>query len=70
MLFRSKDGRELRQREVIDPNQPESNADIVTKFMANASLAMPLSRAETMRDLILNVEAVKDARELCKALSA
>lgn len=68
IVIRLKNGSEVRQREVIDPNTPESNADIVTKFMDNAAVVMPQARAVALRDLILNVEQISDARELAAAL--
>ena len=68
IVIRLKSGSEIRQREVIDPNTPESNADIVTKFMDNAAVVMPQARAVAIREMILNVEQISDARELAAAL--
>jgi 2-methylcitrate dehydratase PrpD len=61
--IRLNNGTSVRQREVINPDTPESNADIVTKFMGNACLVMPEQRAQALREMILNVEQLTDARE-------
>lgn len=46
------------------------DADIVAKFTDNAQLAASAAQAETVREIILNLDALDDARKLANALSA
>jgi 2-methylcitrate dehydratase PrpD len=69
VIVRMKDGRELRRREVIDPDRPESNAEIVAKFMDNARMVMPEARAAAIRDRLLAIEDESDTRALARMLA-
>ena len=51
-----KNGTKLRERNEIDPDEPASADEIVSKFFANTDLAMDRSRAEKIRDAVLALE--------------
>ena len=56
VVVRMRDGRELRQREAVNrgsADRPLSNADIVEKFMQNASYGLNAARATEIRDVLL-----------------
>lgn len=59
VIIKLKDGRELQWREDINrgaSDRPLSNADIETKFMENACLAVAPTRARTLRDAVLSLD--------------
>ncbi|MDD0839878.1 MmgE/PrpD family protein [Curvibacter sp. HBC61] len=65
------DGRELRHREPINrgaPGRPISNADIVTKFIDNATRSVPLAHAQRLQHAVLNL-AQGQAAELAELLA-
>lgn len=64
IVVRTKNGRELRHREEILPDEPAADAQIVTKFMENAQMAVSAARAARIRDLVLGIENEKDARRI------
>lgn len=67
VVIRMKDGRELAHREQINrgcADRPLSTEDVIKKFMDNATLVLPESRAEQVRDRILALEGMKDLRLL------
>ncbi|MBK5103530.1 MAG: MmgE/PrpD family protein [Burkholderiales bacterium] len=67
------DGRELRQREEINrgaADRPISNEEIVKKFMDNAGLVLPATRAAQIRDLVLAMDQGMQARDLAEGLAA
>jgi len=66
------DGRVLRQRVAVNrgnPDQPLSNAEIEEKFFDNCSLHYSRAEAAGVRDLILGLEGIADARVLEDALA-
>jgi 2-methylcitrate dehydratase PrpD len=68
-----KNGERLRHREPINrgaADNPVSDAGIVGKYMDNAQLAIPAAHAEKVREMILALDAVHDARTLAIALAA
>jgi hypothetical protein len=68
-----KNGERLQHREPINrgaADNPVSDAGIVGKYMDNAQLAIPAAHAEKVREMILALDAVHDARTLAFALSA
>jgi 2-methylcitrate dehydratase PrpD len=68
-----KNGRQISHREQVNrgaADNPVSDADIVAKFMDNAQLAVSAAQAATVREMILNLDALDDARKLAHALSA
>lgn len=72
VIVTTTDGRELRQREHVThgaADNPVSAGQIGIKFMENAGRVMARSRAEKLRELILDIEALPDARVLARALS-
>jgi 2-methylcitrate dehydratase PrpD len=69
VVVRMRDGRELRQREQILPDEPASEAAIVAKFMTNAAMVLPAARAGEISALILGMEKESDARKISRALS-
>ncbi|MBI4189164.1 MAG: MmgE/PrpD family protein [Betaproteobacteria bacterium] len=68
VIIKMKDGRELRRRENILPDEPAPNETIVAKFMDNAQLVMPDARAKAIRDMVLAMEDEPDARRISRAL--
>ena len=67
-----KNGRRIAHREQINlgaADKPVSDEGIVGKFTGNAQLAVSASHAATLRDMILNIDGVTDARNLARALS-
>jgi 2-methylcitrate dehydratase PrpD len=64
-----RDGRILRERDEIRPEEPASEEAIVQKFMANAGLAIQRSRAQSIGERILALEEEPDAREVARALA-
>lgn len=68
VIVRLRDGRELRVRNEILPQEPASNREIVDKFMANAGLALPADRARALCEQVLALERQPDAAALMQAL--
>ena len=65
------DGRRLAHREQINrgaADNPVSDAGIVDKYMANARMAVTTGQAERVRDLILQLDALRDVRNLAYAM--
>ena len=50
------------------PDRPMSHDEIVAKFMENATSVMSMARAEQLREQVLNIEKVGQAREFAAAL--
>ncbi len=69
VIVRLRDGRELSQRESVLPDEPAADQAIVDKFMINVEPVMPVARAEGIRDAVLDVENLADARVLTGLLS-
>lgn len=68
VIVRMKDGRVLRVRNEIQPQQPASNDEIVAKFMENASLAVSAGRARELCELLVGLDRQADAAALMQAL--
>jgi len=67
VVVRMKDGRELRHREQVNrgaADRPLTNEEVVAKFMENAAFAVAESRARTIRDAVLDLEAFFDLSRL------
>jgi 2-methylcitrate dehydratase PrpD len=65
-------GQRIAHREQVNlgaADNPVSDDGIVAKFMGNAQLAVSAAHAATLRDMILNIDAVTDARNLAEALA-
>ncbi len=69
VIIKLKDGREVRRRETIHPDEPDSDQEIVAKFMGNARLVMPEARAAAIRDSVLGVEAQNDMQDFSRSLA-
>jgi 2-methylcitrate dehydratase PrpD len=69
VIIRTRQGQEWRQREIIHPDQPESNEAIVEKFMENARVAMPEHRAIAIREMILAIEEENDPQRIARSLA-
>ena len=63
VIVKMKDGRELRHRDNILPDEPASAESIVAKFMQNTDGILALERAERVRDTVLGLERVANAGE-------
>ncbi len=61
IIVKMKNGRELRHRDNILPDEPASAASIVDKFMQNTDGILPPERAERIRDAVLALERVAQA---------
>jgi 2-methylcitrate dehydratase PrpD len=68
VVVRLTDGRALRARNEILPEEPASNAEIVAKFMENARLAVTAARARELCDTVLGLERQEDSASLMRAL--
>jgi 2-methylcitrate dehydratase PrpD len=69
VIVRLRDGRELRQRESIMPDEPATEEEILEKFMSNACTVMGTARAEEMRDRLMNLEREPNARAISRMLA-
>lgn len=69
VIVRTRDGGELSRRESVSPDEPASEAEIVDKFMNNVAPVMSAARANRIRETVLDLEAVADARALTGLLS-
>jgi 2-methylcitrate dehydratase PrpD len=68
-----KNGTQISHREQVNrgaAENPVSDAAIVAKFEDNAQLAASAAQAANVREIILNLDALDDARKLANALSA
>ena len=71
VVVRMRDGGELRKREAVNrgsADRPLSNADIIEKFMQNASYGLSPGRATEIRDVVLKHAEGAPARALADAL--
>ncbi len=68
IIVNMKDGRELRCRDNIMPDDPASAEAIVAKFMHNTDGVLPRAMAEQVRVAVLGIERVLDAREFVRTL--
>jgi 2-methylcitrate dehydratase PrpD len=68
VIVKMKDGRELRHRDNILPDEPASAEAIVGKFMQNTDGILPLARAERVRDTVLELERVAEGGEFVRTL--
>jgi 2-methylcitrate dehydratase PrpD len=69
VIVKLRNGKELRERNEIRPDEPASEDAIVAKFMANAARAMSTSRATELCELILSIEREPDTSRVCRALA-
>jgi 2-methylcitrate dehydratase PrpD len=70
VIVRLKDGRELRARNEILPEESAGNGEIVAKFMENARMAVSDSRARELCELVLGIERAPDASAVMQALGS
>ena len=66
------DGTELRHREHINrgaADRPITEAEIVAKYLDNATLAIPRARAESICEMVLGMDACTDITALAEALA-
>jgi 2-methylcitrate dehydratase PrpD len=68
IIVRMRDGRVLRVRNEILPQEPASNEEIVAKFMENARMAVPADRARELCELLVGLDRQPDAAVLMQAL--
>lgn len=62
------DGRTLRVRNEILPQEPASDAEIVAKFMENARMSVDAAQARALCDAILGLEQLDDVAPLMASL--
>ncbi len=70
VIVKMKDGRELRCRDNIFPDEPASAEAIVRKFMQNTDGLLLPAQAERMRDTVLQLEKAADADAFTRMLAA
>jgi 2-methylcitrate dehydratase PrpD len=70
IIVRLQDGRELRQRENIMPDDPVPDADIQRKFFRNAQIAVSKERASEIMQSILGLDTEPDVRRVVAGLGA
>jgi 2-methylcitrate dehydratase PrpD len=73
VIVQTRDGRTLRQREQINRGtneRPLTLEAIERKFMDNMLLAVSRERGELVRDAVLGLDRIENARELAELLSA
>ncbi len=69
IIVTMKDGRELRCRDDILPDEPASAEAIVAKFMQNIDGILSASQADQIRDTVLALERVEESAALVRGLS-
>ena len=70
VIVKMTDGRELRCRNDILPDEPASAEAIVAKFMQNTNGVLPDAKAEHLRDLVLSLEQIDDGGVFVRGLAA
>ena len=65
-----RNGKELRQRENIMPDDAIANADIERKFFRNAEMVMSRQRAQRILDAVLDIENAPDVGPIVALLGA
>ena len=68
VIIRMKDGQEISRREDIGPDEPAAEEDVVAKFMNNTKAVLSPARAGNIRDMIMNIDRLPDARTLTHLL--
>jgi 2-methylcitrate dehydratase PrpD len=68
VIVNMKDGRELRCRENILPDEPAGAAAIIEKFMQNTDGVLPRARAERICDQVLALEQETDVAAFVRTL--
>ena len=70
LIVKMKDGRTLRERDDILPDEPAGADAIVAKFEQNIEARLSRAEAARVRDAVLGLEHVSDVNELVRLLSA
>ena len=65
-----RNGTKLRERNVIDPDEPASAEAIERKFFENAGIAIDRSRAQKVRDAVLALDEQPDVHAITGLLNA
>ena len=68
VIVKMKDGRELRCRNDIQPDEPASAEAIVRKFNNNTGAILSPSQAAQIRDAVLGLDTLADTAALVRAL--
>lgn len=68
LIVKMKDGRELRCRENIMPDEPASAESIITKFMQNTDGVLSRADAQRVCDTVLEIDRLSDSNELVALL--
>ena len=68
VIVKMKDGRELRCRDNILPDEPASADAIIEKFMHNTDGVLPATQAKQILDSVLGLERVTDGGEFVRML--
>lgn len=73
LVVKTRDGRTFShkvEKLIGSPDRPMSHDEIVAKFMENATSVMSMARAEQLREQVLNIEKIGQAREFAASLRA
>lgn len=65
-----RDGKQLRRRENIMPDEPVPDADIERKFFRNAEMVMSRTRAQEIMEAVLALENESNVRRVVELLGA
>jgi 2-methylcitrate dehydratase PrpD len=71
LVIETEGGRTFRRREPVNrgaPDQPLANKEIALKFMTNATTAVAVAKARALRELVLRLDELSDARHLAEEL--
>jgi 2-methylcitrate dehydratase PrpD len=68
VIVKMKDGRELRCRDDILPDEPASAEAIMRKFTQNTDGILPASQAAQIRDTLLSLDALADTAAFVRTL--
>ena len=69
VIVKMKDGRELRHRDNILPDEPASADAIIEKFMQNTIGVLTAARAQSICDAVLGLEQLTDAQAFAATLA-
>ncbi|MBM3340535.1 MAG: MmgE/PrpD family protein [Betaproteobacteria bacterium] len=69
LIVKLKDGRILRERDEILPDEPAGAESIIAKFEQNTDGVLSRGDAARVRDTVLGIEQVADTNELTRLLS-
>jgi 2-methylcitrate dehydratase PrpD len=73
VVIETEDGRTFRRQEPINrgaPDRPLANEEIVEKYVTNATTVVTDAKAHAIRELVLRLDELSDARQLAEKLGS